>query len=165
MKLLLISACLLSTLPASAADREFNEVVRVISQEFHTRPTSVPLMGLVNFVTAVAHPAGTRHIDIAIFEHLGGRDGDSGNLMQKLQNAVGRSWTPFIKVRSYHHGDEETVLVYMRQEGPSDWRLLITAVEPEEATVVQLRLNPEALAKWVKDPETCARHWHGEVTE
>jgi hypothetical protein len=52
----------------------------------------------------------------------------------------------------------------MRQEG-KDWRLLITAVERDEATVMQLRLNPDGLAKWMNDPEHCARHWHGDITE
>jgi hypothetical protein len=41
----------------------------------------------------------------------------------------------------------------------------VTAVERDEATVVQLLLNADALARWMASPERCARHWNGETTE
>ncbi len=164
MKSAILIACLLTASFARAADREFTEVVRVISDEFHTRPTSIPLFGLVNVFTAAIHPAGTRHIDLAVFEHLGDRDREGRNLSEALLNAVGRSWRPFVEVRSRRDGHEETVLVYMRQQG-ADWKLLVTAVERDEATVVQLLLNPDALARWINSPDHCARHWNGQVTE
>jgi len=164
MRPLAITLCVLSAASVKAADREFTEVVRVISDEFHTRPTSIPFFGLVNVVTAVVHPAGAKHIDLAIFEHLGSHDRDGRALSESILNAVGRSWKPFVQVRSRKNGHEENVFVYMRQEG-RDWKLLVTAVERDEATVVQLKLNADALARWVASPEHCARHWNGEITE
>jgi hypothetical protein len=158
----LIASCLLTAASAEAADREFTEVVRVISDEFHTRPTSIPMFGLVNLITAAVHPAGTRHIDLAVFEHLSDRDRQGRNLPEAILNAVGRSWKPFVQVRSRRNGREETVFVYMRQEG-KEWKLLVTAVERDEATVVQLLLNPDALARWMASPERCARHWNGDT--
>ena len=160
----LAAACLLVAVPSKAADREFTEVVHVISDEFHTKPTSIPMFGLVNLVTAAVHPAGTRHIDLAIFEHLSNRDREGRNLPESILNAVGRSWKPFVQVRSHKNGHEETVLVYMRQEG-KEWKLLVTAIERDEATVVQLLLNADALARWMASPEHCARHWNGDFTE
>jgi hypothetical protein len=154
----------LCSAPAQAADREFTEVVRVISDEFHTRPTSIPMFGLVNVFTAAIHPAGTRHIDLAVFEHLSSHDREGRNLAESIINSVGRSWKPFVQVRSRKNGHEETVLVYMRQEG-KEWKLLVTAVERDEATVVQLLLNADALARWIASPERCARHWNGDSTE
>lgn len=164
MRAAFIATCLLTAVSAQAADREFTEVVRVISDEFHTRPTSIPFFGLVNVFTAAVRPAGTRHIDLAVFEHLGNRDREGRNLTESILNAVGRSWKPFVQVRSRRNGHEETVLVYMRQQG-SEWKLLVTAVEHDEATVVQLLLNADALARWMASPERCARHWNGEMTE
>lgn len=158
------AACLLGAVSAKAADREFTEVVRVISDEFHTRPMSIPMFGLINFFTAAIHPAGTRHIDLAVFEHLNSHDREGRNLPESLLSAVGRSWKPFVQVRSRKNGHEETVLVYMRQEG-NEWKLLVTAVERDEATVVQLLLNADALARWMTSPERCARHWNGDFTE
>jgi hypothetical protein len=160
----IIATCVMGACAAQAADREFTEVVRVISDEFHTRPKSIPLFGLVNVFTAAVHPAGTRHIDLAVFDHLSSHDREGRNLTQSILVAVGRSWRPFVQVRSRRHGYEETVLVYMRQEG-KDWKLLITAVERDEATVLQLLLNPDALARWMASPEHCARHWNDDQTE
>ncbi len=164
MKFASFVLCLAGASSLQAAEREFSDVVRVISEEFHTRPTSIPFFGLVNVFTETLRPAGARHIDLAVFEHLSDRDRDGRNLMESVQNAVGRSWKPFIKVRSLKTGAEETVLVYMRQEG-RDWRLLVTSVERDEATVLQLRLNAEALVQWINDPEHHALRWHGEIGE
>jgi hypothetical protein len=157
-------SCLVGAACAQGADREFTDVVHVISDEFHTRPMSIPMFGLVNLVTAAVHPAGTRHIDLAVFEHLSSHDREGRNLPESILNAVGRSWRPFVQVRSHRDGREETVFVYMRQEG-KDWKLLVTAIERDEATVVQLLLNPDALARWISAPEHCARHWNGDTTE
>jgi hypothetical protein len=159
-----LAASLLSAISAQAADREFTEVVRVISDEFHTRPTSVPFFGLVNVFAAAIRPAGTRHIDLAVFEHLSSHDREGRNLPESILSAVGRSWKPFVQVRSRRNGYQETVLVYLRQEG-KEWKLLVTAVDRDEATVVQLLLNADALARWMASPERCARHWNGDPTE
>jgi hypothetical protein len=160
----LAAVCLLGAASAQAADREFTEVVRVISDEFHTRPMSIPMFGLVNVFAAAIHPAGARHIDLAVFEHLGTRDREGHSLSDSLLNAVGRSWKPFVQVRSHKNDREETVLVYMRQDG-SNWKLLVTSVERDEATVVQLLLNADALARWMTSPERCARHWNSDRTD
>jgi hypothetical protein len=141
---------------ALAADREFSDVVRAISDECHASPTRIPFFGMVNAFTAVVHPAGTRHIDLAVFENL-----DAADRMRagRIERALGDSWTPFVHVRS--NRDRETVYVYMRQAG-NDWKLLVVAMERHEATVVQLLIDMNAMARWVADPEHCARHWRGD---
>jgi hypothetical protein len=136
-----------------AADREFSDVVRAISSECHAQPTRIPLFGMVNVFTAVVHPAGAKHIDLAIFENLDPEDRPRAGTVQR---AVGSSWTPFIHVRSNQSG--ETVYVYMRQVG-RDWKLLLVATEHAQATVVQLLLDVDGLARWMADPEHCARNW------
>lgn len=142
---------------AFGADREFTDVVRTISDEFHARPVHVPLLGLVNAVTYVVRPAGAKHIDLATFENLNSRDRDGRNLPEAIRNAVGRSWKPFVQSRSSRRGSEEDVFIYMREQG-RDWKLLVITVERSEATVVQLLLNPSALQRWIASPLESARH-------
>jgi hypothetical protein len=110
---------------------------------------------MLNAFTAVIHPAGAKHIDLAVFENL---DLEGRLRAGTIERAVGASWTPFIRVRSDRN--RETVYVYLRQVG-HDWKLLLVAAERAEATVVQLLLNPDGLARWMADPEGCARHWNG----
>jgi hypothetical protein len=150
---LLLAACVLSGTSLCAADREFSDVVRAIGDECHARPTHIPLFGIVNAFTAVVHPAGAKHIDLAVFENLDPEDRPRAGT---IQQAVGSSWTPFIQVRGR---DRETVYVYMRQVG-RDWKLLLVSMERAEATVVQLLLDADGLARWISDPEHCARHWN-----
>lgn len=136
----------LSAMTAGAADREFRDIVQAISDHYHTRPTRIQFFGLVNAVTFVARPAGTSHIDLAVFEDLEGTM-DAG----QLRRIVGHGWKPFVQVVSHRKGQEETTLIYMRSEG-RDTRLLITTIEHREATVVQLKLNVDALRRWMDDP-------------
>lgn len=152
----LAAACVLCAATGFAADREFSDVVRAIGDRCHARPTRIPLFGLVNVVTAVVHPAGAKHIDLAVFENVRPYDRD---LPVAIRQAVGASWTPFVHVRADR--DRETVFVYLRQAG-HDWKLLVVAMERAEATVVQIELDIEGLARWMADPEHCARHWSGE---
>lgn len=155
-----IFACTLGSAAAHATDREFKDIVNAISDEFHARPLHIPFFGLVNVVTFVARPAGTRHIDLAVFEDLDTRDRDSHDLTLSVRRAVGAAWKPFVQVWSHHNGRDETVLVYTRVEG-HDCKFLIASFEPNEATVVELRLNPDALEKWIMSPRISAR-WHAD---
>lgn len=141
---------LLTAIAAPAADREFRDIVHAISDHYHTNPTHIPFFGLVNAATFVARPAGMRHIDLAVFENLHGTMDPN-----VVRNIVGPSWKPFVQVLSRRKGSEETTLIYMRNEG-ADTRLLITAIERGEATVVQLKMNAEALRRWMDDPRHSA---------
>jgi hypothetical protein len=155
---LLVIACGLMSPPAAyAVDRDFKDIVSAIADEFRTQPTRIPLFGLVNGFMFMARPAGARHIDIAVFENLDHNLRRGRDLSQVVRDAVGRGWTPFIQVRSRRGHGEEVVFVYMRPEG-KNCRLLVTSIEPDEATVVQLKLNPEALRRWVDTPREAAFH-------
>jgi hypothetical protein len=147
-----VAAGLLFTIYASAADREFRDVVDAISDRVHQRPMHIPMFGLVNFVTYIARPAGTKHIDLAVFEDIRGW-GNSRALADSIRDAVGGAWKPFVQTRSA----DEVVFVYMRPVG-NDCKLLVVSVERHEATVVQLELNPDALARWVTLPRESILH-------
>ncbi len=158
-RLAIVLACgLFAIPPASAVDREFGDIVQSLSDEFRARPTRIPLFGLVNAFLFVARPAGTQHMDLAVFENLSLR-GSSEHLQERIRSVVGSGWTPFVRVRSHRHGSEESVLVYMRAEG-KDCRLLVTTIEPNEATVVQLKLNPEGVRRWMSEPQNTAFSMH-----
>ena len=156
MRAAIAAACLFCA-GAQAADREFSDVVRAVGDELHARPTRIPFFGLVNLVTAAAHPAGAKHIDLAVFENVRYLHGYHRNAAESIRNAVGAAWDPFVQVRS----DNETVMVYMREAG-RDWKLLVIAMERTEATVVELLLDANELARWVQDPEHHAKHWSGD---
>ena len=154
--LLVAASWMLSCAVVQGAEREFDDIVRAISDELHARPTHIPFFGLVNFATSVAHPAGVKHLDMAVFEDLDLDEHAAKGIAETIRKSVGGRWKPFVQVRSR----DETVIVYM-QEDRADCKLLVTTVEAGEVTLVQVKLNPEGLQVWLDEPEKAALHHHG----
>jgi hypothetical protein len=147
---ILLVLCGLATV-AGAVDREFADIVREISAEYHTRPVHIPLFGLVKTVTFVAHPAGTKQLDLAVFEDLDTEGHDNAALARRIGHIAGAAWKPFVQVRSGGSGRQETTLIFMKCE-KSDVHLLIATLEGREATVMHVKVHPEALRQWVDHP-------------
>jgi hypothetical protein len=144
--LILMAVWMLSCAVMQGAERGFDDIVRAISNQFHTRPLHIPFFGLVNFATFVAQPAGVKHLDLAVFEHLDLDGRGSKDLAQAIRMADG-GWEPFVRV----HSEAETVLVYMAQQR-SDCKLLVVTAETGEVTVVEFKLNPAAMQAWLRAP-------------
>jgi hypothetical protein len=153
--LIAVGAAALCAPSMLAVDRDFRDIVRMMSDELHAKPTRIPLFGLVNTVAFVARPAGVKHLDLAVFENIDGHSLAS-DLRSKMDRVVGRGWKPFVQVMSQRAG-REMVLVYMKPEG-RNCQLLVTTLERNEATVIQLNLNPDGLQKWIADPARAALH-------
>lgn len=129
---------------AYATDREFHDIVSEISATFHTQPMHIPFMSMVSFFVGVARPAGVKNLDLAVFENLDTHDADGEALLAKIRGVVGGGWRPFVTVRSHRAGHEELTLIHLKPDG-RDYKMLITTLESNEATVIELKLNPEAV--------------------
>ena len=142
--LLPMAALLVSSAVLQAADRPFDDVVRAISDEFQIHPTHIPFFGLVNFASFMVHPAGVKHLDLAVFEdvQLDRRD------LEKVIRSARPDWLPFVRVRERH----ESTFLYLTPE-QRDCKLLVVSLEFDELTVVQVRLNPEAVQAVLRQPE------------
>jgi hypothetical protein len=143
---------------ASAADRGFKDVVAAICEAFHTKPIHIPLMGLVNGVLKVAHPAGTKQLDVAVFEDLDASKGSGRNLTESVRLAVGRWMQPMVQDHAMKDGQDQTVLVYMFEKG-KDVNVLTVIVERDEAVVTEVRLNPEVMQKWISSSSSTVKFW------
>ncbi len=146
----ILLAFTLCGLAASAADRDFKEIVRAIADEYHTQPTQIPMSGLVNAVLFVTRPGGAKQLDLAVFENLNGEGHDGAKVASRIRGIVGTSWRPFVEVRSRRKGDEIT-LIYVRPEG-REFRMIVATIEHNEATVVHLKLDPSAIRRWMDHP-------------
>jgi hypothetical protein len=145
--LLAITCWMCCAAAVEGAERGFDEVVRAISSELHVRPMHIPFFGLAKFATFVVRPAGVRHIDLAVFEGLDPQQVSNRDIASAVRTASG-DWLPFVQVRK----PQETVLVYMTQEH-GDCKLLVVAMQSGEVTVVELKLNPEAMQSWLHSPD------------
>jgi hypothetical protein len=130
--------------PLMLSANEFDWLVREFSRQSGARQTYIPLFGLVRFSVAVVHPAGTRQLRLALFEHA---DLESKKFSQLTDAVVGQEWKPMIRVRSRNN---ESTNIYARQQG-RDLRLLITSLDGGEATFVQVQMRPAQLIKFIDD--------------
>jgi hypothetical protein len=153
--LMMAATCMFSCAALQGAQREFDDIVRAVADELGARPVRIPFLGVANFLTSVAHPAGVKHVDVAFFENLAsGRDA-ARDIESAIRSSAGVGWSPFLQV----HDRAESVIVYMASDGNA-CKLLIATLEQTEATVVEVKLRPEAVQVWLNHPEATA-HRHG----
>ncbi len=141
---------------ASAADHEFKDVVRAISDEFHTKPMHIPLMGLVNGFMKVAHPVGAKHVDIAIFQDIDYGEGSAETAVASIRHAIG-AWQPYVTTRNRQG---ETVMIYMREVGKDADVLTVTA-QHHELVITEARVDPVKLSSFLSSPKVAAWKWSG----
>jgi hypothetical protein len=138
-----------------AGDRDFKDMVDAMSEEFRTPPMHIPMFGMVKAMMFVARPAGASGLDLAVFENLDPRRRAGRDLADVMNEATHRGWSSFVKVTSRRKGHEEVTFVYLRPEG-SHCKLLVAAIEPREATLVQVKVRPESVRRWLREPRESA---------
>ena len=147
-------ALILSAAPAHAGDREFQEIVGRLSDAYHKRP--MRFMGLVSFAARVAHPEGTSGLRLAIFDDIDPAvRPDSSEFDGFMQRTLGPDFHPFVRVRSNRDGEQTYIYT---KDNKGGWDMLLVTVEPTEAVVVKMRLNQDAMRRWVDDPVDQGRH-------
>jgi len=78
------------------------------------------------------------------------RSGDVSGLGAAIGQSLGPEWRPLVRVRS-GRGAEQTH-VYVKDAG-DDLKLMIVTLGGEQATVIRAKVNPEALARFARDPK------------
>ena len=134
-----------------AMDHEFDRVVRHIESRYNARRTRIPFLGLANVFVKAAKPGGVKEFKLAVFEDqdfsvlpdITGFDAD-------IETSLGPDWRPLVRIFSRHQG--EWTRIYAREAG-NDVKLLVVTIEPREATVVQVKIEPELLMKWLNHPD------------
>ena len=144
----LLLALLLSQ-PATARADEFDSVVRNVRAACGGKKVRIPFLGLAGFATKLVRPAGVKSFKLAVFEDLT-RAGDASGLGAAIGQSLGPGWRPLVRVRS--GGGAGQVHVYARDAG-DNLKLMIVTLDGGQATVIRAKLNPEALARFARDPK------------
>lgn len=161
MKARLLAVLLVAAGAACGADREFDQLVKSIEQRFGVKRTHVPLMGVANFLVKVARPGGASGFKLAIFEDfhatLGARD--QAALDRFMEEARGDGMHSLVVTHSRRDGEASYILA---GEIGKTTKLLIATFERNEATVVEVQVNVEALLKTINSPGEAHREYGGE---
>jgi hypothetical protein len=148
----LLAILTLSCFPLPVVASDFDWLVREFSRESGARQVHVPFFGLARFAVAVGHPAGARDVKLAIFER---GDLESLRFSALTDSTVGGSWKPMIRVRERNG---ESTNIYVREEG-KNLNVLITSLDGDDATFVQVRLEPRALIRFVDEHGGAGHHF------
>lgn len=144
----LLLACVLSASATARAD-DFDAVVKNVRAACGGKKVRIPFLGLAGFATKLVRPAGVKSFKLAVFEDLK-RAGDVSGLSAAIGQSLGPGWRPLVRIRSAR-GAEQTH-VYIREAG-DNLKLMIVTLDGEQATVIRAKVNPEALAKFARDPK------------
>jgi len=145
----IVAASLIFALaPAQLRADDFGKIVHQIETNYHVHRKYRFVMGFAGMlVKCTSHFTGVRGFKAALFEdrHMFGPNPDS-NLDEVIQAVGDHGWQPLVK--SYSRHSDEHAYIYARPEG-KDLKLLIVSVERAEAVMIQVKINPDQLARFM----------------
>lgn len=135
--------------PAAARADDFDAVVKNVRAACGGKKVRIPFLGLAGFATKLVRPAGVKSFKVAVFEELT-RPGGGAGLGAAIGQSLGPEWRPLVRVRA--GGGAEQTHVYVREAG-DDLKLMVVTLGGGQATVIRAKVNPEALARFARDPK------------
>lgn len=142
----LLAIAFLAVAPSAQAD-DFGKIVHHIEAEYHVHRNYRFLMSFAGVAVKCSHMAGVKAFKAAIFDdqQLPGAELDE-RLDELVQRASASGWQPLVKSLSRRSGERS--YIYAQASG-NDMKLLLVNVEPNEAVVMQLKINPEKLSEFI----------------
>jgi len=137
--------------PCFAGDREFKSVVQAIEMDYGVKQMHIPFLGFATFCLHAAGTPGTSGFKLAVFQHLKRPAGSTTAQFERgVAGALGSDWRPIVRVRS--HGEKQFTVIYADTAG-KDMKMMIVALDPDQATIVQVKLRESDVKKLMNDPE------------
>jgi hypothetical protein len=137
--------------PASGAERDFQAVVGAIEEHLGAHHTHIPMMGLANLFVKASTPSGVHGFELATFEDLSYSPDKMRDFRNVVSNALGESWRPMVQVQAA--GRREYTGIFIKGQA-GRFRMMITTIEAQEATVVEIQLSPSQWFDWLRNPGT-----------
>jgi hypothetical protein len=145
---ILAASLIFALAPSQLRADDFGKIVHQIETKYQVHRKYRFVMGFAGFmVKCSSHFTGLKGFKAALFEdHAVFAPNPDSGLDEVIQAAGDHGWQSIIK--SYSRHSDEHAYIYVRQEG-KDLKLLVVSVEPGEAAVIQVKINPERLAKFI----------------
>ena len=135
-----------------AQEKGFDGIVEHLEKHYGAQRTKIPFLGVANFFVKIIRPAGVKSFKLAVFEEFHRNPFNAGTRFDSdMHKLMPKDWKPFMRVSS-RGGNREQVLVYAKPSG-KDLELMMVVLEPGEAVVMQVKLNPDAVNKFMNNPQ------------
>ena len=133
--------------PAFAGDHNFNGLVHNIERQYGVHHTHIPMLGMVLFF---AKPHGVHTLKIATFEDFHPqREVFGPEVQHMIEENFGAEWHPMVRTWSRNG---ESAFVYVNTAS-AKVEMLVVSLDTDDATVVELKVDPEAMDEWMNQPE------------
>ncbi len=134
---------------------DFGNIVHHIEARYQVHRNHRFLLGVAGLTVKVWHVAGVKNVKIALFENQRLRNsGMDKELDEIVRQAGGNGWQPM--VRSYSRRNGQHTFIYAKDAGAGkneDLQLLVVNLQPSEAVVVQVKVNPDKLFQVIDGDE------------
>jgi hypothetical protein len=136
--------------PAAAANSDdFGNIVHHIEAEYHVHQNYRFLMGFAGVMVKASHFAGAKEFKAAIFEDQNLFRSEPDTRLDEIVQSAGKSgWRPLVKSFSRHGAEHDYIYVQGQSKG---LKLLLVTVEPDEAVVVQLKIDADKLSDFINE--------------
>lgn len=167
---LAIILLIFATTTVQAKEDDFKSVVKMIEQFYGVKHVGIPFLakaGMKVATTAARIKGGQAKriaeagsIKLAVFENQE-FNGDFTKFRTSLNGALNTTWMPLLQTLSATNAEQN--YIYLRDAGQK-FHVLVITIAQRDATVVQVTLSPENLAKLMKDPEGTGKSITEEAT-
>ena len=155
LTVVVLAACLMLPRPAFAGD-DFGRIVRHIEVNYQVHRQHRWAMGLAGFVVKFWHFAGVKSLKGAIFENQRFANAASDTRLDEVvRAAMDSGWQPMVQEWDRHTG--ERTYIYAQALG-KDMKLLVVALESNEAVVLQVKVDPDRLQGFIREASAGRRH-------
>ncbi|HSE97720.1 MAG TPA: VWA domain-containing protein [Blastocatellia bacterium] len=142
---------LISAQTVAASDKDFKMIVKKIESSYNARQRKIPFLGLAGFLVKIVKPAGVKEFKLAIFEEQDFSPGtDDHNFHKTIESSFKDKWQPV--VRSNMRSEGSRAFVYSQPAG-KDIELLSVTFSRRQAIVVQAKVDPQAVMKFLENPQ------------
>ena len=158
------------TTTAQAKGDDFKSVVKMIEQYYGVKHIGIPFLAKAGMkvATTAARIRGGQYkriaeagsIKLAVFENQD-FDGDFTKFRTSLNEALNTKWMPLLQTLSVTNGEQN--YIYLNEDGKK-FHVLVITIAQRDATVVQVTISPENLARLMKDPEGTGKEITQEAT-
>lgn len=146
--LVLLMAAAFSLAPRAAAADDFGRIVHHIEAQYHVHRQHRFVMGLAGFVVKFYHFAGVKSLKGAIFENQPFLNAGADTQFEDVvRRALDSGWQPMVQSWNRHTG--ERTYIYAQDLG-KDMKVLIVNLEPSEAVVLQVKMDPRKFTDFVE---------------
>lgn len=129
---------------------DFGRIVEHIEARYHVHRQHRFALGFAGMVVKFCHVSGVRDFKAAVFDDQRFLETATDTKFDEIvQSATHSGYQPL--VQSYSRRSGEHTFIYARGDG-KNLKLLIVNLEPNEAAVIQLTLDPDKLSEVLNDP-------------